>query len=698
MVYKQPENIKDLKTTRNFGIMAHIDAGKTTTTERILFYTGKSHKIGEVHDGQAIMDWMEQEQERGITITSAAITSYWKDHKINIIDTPGHVDFTIEVERSLRVLDGAVAVFDGVNGVEPQSETVWRQADGYKVPRIAFINKMDRVGADFYYSVETIKKKLGANPLPLQLPIGVEDQFQGVVDLILNKAYIWDGEGLGVDFKVTQIPEYLKIKAKEYRKKAIEAICEFDDELLDEYLQGNEPSLEKLKSVLRQGVLDLKVCPVFCGSAFKNKSIQPLLDGILDYLPSPLDRCAVTGKDPKREDKVVICKTDFKEALSALAFKIARDPFSGVLTFIRVYSGVMKAGDALLNPRTQKKERIGKIFKMHSNTREEILEVKAGDIAAIVGLKHTGTGDTLCAARRPVVLERIKFPDPVISVAIEAKSSADQKKLGEGLAALLREDPSCKLDMDLETGQTLLSGMGELHLDILVDRLLKEHKVSANIGKPQVFYREFLENGSKGEARFERVVSGTTEWAKVFLEIEPQKNGETHTFINNFKTDKKLSSILIQAVKGGAMDAMGTGPLTGYPMMGVKIILKHLEWDAFTSGEVCKIVASQAIRHCLKKAKISVYEPVFKVEVLSPGEFVGSVVGDINARKGKVLSIEHKESQQIIYAHIPLASLFGYATDIRSLSQGRGTFSMEFHSYGELSKKSEGELLSKFGR
>ncbi len=698
MVYKQPGTIKDLKLTRNFGIMAHIDAGKTTTTERILFYTGKSHKIGEVHDGQAVMDWMEQEQERGITITSAAITSYWKNHKINIIDTPGHVDFTIEVERSLRVLDGAVAVFDGVNGVEPQSETVWRQADRYKVPRIVFINKMDRVGADFYYSIKTIKKRLSGNPLALQLPIGEEDGFQGVVDLILNKAYIWDGEGLGVDFKVTEIPEYLKIKAKEYRQKAIETICEFDDDLLDEYLKGKQPSLEKLKTVLRQAVLDLKICPVFCGSAFKNKSIQPLLDAILDYLPSPLDRSAVIGRDPKRQDKAIICKTDFKEALSALAFKIARDPFSGVLTFIRVYSGVIKTGEALLNPRTQKKERISKIFKMHSNTREEISEVKAGDIAALVGLKDTGTGDTLCASKRPVVLERIKFPDPVISVAIEAKSSMDQKKLEEGLAALLREDPSCKLDMDPDTGQTLLSGMGELHLDILVDRLLKEYKVSANIGKPQVFYREFLENKSKGEARFERVVSGTTEWAKISLEIEPQKNGEAHMFINNFKTDKKLDSMLIDAIRDGAMDAVGIGPLAGYPMMGIKIILKHLEWDVFTSRGVCKIATSQALRQCLKEAKVSVYEPVFKVEVLSPGEFVGSIVGDINARKGKVLNMEHKGDKQIIHAQIPLASLFGYATDIRSLSQGRAMFSMEFYNYGMLPKKSQNEFLLKFGR
>ncbi len=683
---------------RNIGICAHVDAGKTTTTERVLFYTGISHKIGEVHDGAATMDWMEQEQERGITITSAATTSYWKDHKINIIDTPGHVDFTIEVERSLRVLDGAVAVFDGVNGVEPQSETVWRQANRYKVPRIAFINKMDRIGADFYHSFETIKERLGGNPLPMQLPIGEEDQFQGVVDLLLNKAYIWDGEGLGEDYKEVEVPENLKEKAQEYREKAIETICEFDDDLLEGYLEGNEPSLEKLKETLRAAVLELKVCPTFCGSAFKNKGVQPLLDAVLDYLPSPLDRPAVTGHDPKKEDKEIICKTDFDEASSALAFKIARDPFSGVLTFVRVYSGVIKVGEAMLNPRTQKKERIGKIFKMHSNTREEISEVKAGDIAAIVGLKDTGTGDTLCASKRPVVLERIKFPDPVISVAIEAKSSADQKKLEEGLAALLREDPSCKLDTDPETGQTLLSGMGELHLDILVDRLLKEHKASANVGKPQVSYREFLETGSKGEARFERIVSGATEWAKVSLEVEPLASGSEHTFINKFETEQKLNPMLIEAIKDGAIDAAGTGPLAGYPMMGIKITLKHLEWDAATSDGVCKIAASQAVRQCLKSAKVSLYEPVFKVEAVSPEDFVGSVVGDINARQGKVLNMEHKGDKQTVHAHIPLASLFGYATDIRSLSQGRATFSMEFHDYEALGKKAQEELLSKFGR
>jgi len=699
MSYKQPKKIEDLAVTRNFGIMAHIDAGKTTTTERILFYTGKSHKIGEVHDGQAVMDWMEQEQERGITITSAATTSYWKDHKINIIDTPGHVDFTIEVERSLRVLDGAIAVFDGVNGVEPQSETVWRQANRYKVPRIAFINKMDRVGADFTHSVNTIKERLGGNPLVMQLPIGAEDQFQGMVDVLKGKAYVWDGEGLGEDYKEIDVPENLKAQASAAREKAVETICEFDDELIEKYLEGEEPDMESLKKTLRQAVLELKVCPVFCGSAFKNKGVQPLLDAVLDYLPSPLDRPDVVGKDPKKEDKDIICKTDFEEASSALAFKVARDKFSGALTFIRVYSGVIKVGEALLNPRTGKKERIGKIFKMHSNTREEITEVKAGDIAAIVGLKDTGTGDTLCASRRPVVLERIKFPDPVISVAIEAKSSADQKKLEEGLEALLREDPSCKLSADPETGQTLLSGMGELHLDILVDRLLKEHKASANVGKPQVSYREAIQAKASGEARFERMVGATTEWAKVSIDIEPLEKGSGIRFSNGFTTDAKLNQEWMTAIESGSTDAVGTGPLAGYPMMDLKITLKHLDFDAMATSEgVCRIAASQAVRSALKSADVKLYEPVFKVEATTPEESVGSIVGDINARKGKVLNMEHKGDKQVVHALVPLASLFGYATDIRSLSQGRATFAMEFEDYEALHKKSQEELLSKFGR
>lgn len=699
MAYKHPKTVEDLKWTRNIGIMAHIDAGKTTTTERILFYTGKSHKMGEVHDGAAVMDWMEQEQDRGITITSAATTCYWKEHKINIIDTPGHVDFTIEVERSLRVLDGAVAVFDGVNGVEPQSETVWKQADRYQVPRIAFINKMDRVGADFMASIDSIKTRLGANPLAVQLPIGEEDQFQGVVDVIKEKAYIWKADDKGEDFEEVEIPENLKQESKKLREKVVEAVCEYDDSLMEKYLEGEDLSIEEIVKALRKGVLDLKVCPVFCGSAFKNKGVQPLLEAILSLLPSPLDRMVVVGFDPKREDKKIECKTDFDEASCALAFKIARDPFAGTLTFFRVYSGTIKVGEALLNPRTGKKERFQKVFKMHANSREEISEIKAGDIAAVVGLKETATGDTLCASKRPVVLESIKFPDPVISVAIEPKSSADQKKLEEGLEALLREDPSCAVNIDPETGQTLLSGMGELHLEILVDRLLKEYKAAANIGKPQVSYREAITQVAISDARFERLVGGTTEWAEVGLKISAGEKGKGFHFKNKLSEEQKIQDEWILAIKAGAQDASLSGPLAGYPMIDLNVELVTLKADQqATTGGVCRVAASQAVRKALKDADTKLLEPVFKLEVTTPEEFLGNIVGDINSRRGKVLSMDHKGSNQVVNAHAPLATLFGYATDVRSLSQGRASFSMEFFDYEVLQKKAQDELLSKFGR
>lgn len=699
MAYKHPKTTDDLKWTRNIGIMAHIDAGKTTTTERILFYTGKSHKMGEVHDGAAVMDWMEQEQDRGITITSAATTCYWKEHKINIIDTPGHVDFTIEVERSLRVLDGAVAVFDGVNGVEPQSETVWKQADRYKVPRIAFINKMDRVGADFMASAESIRKRLGGNPLPVQLPIGAEDQFQGVVDLINEKAFIWKADDKGEEFEEVQIPENLKSEAKVLREQILEAACEYDDSLMEKYLEGGELSVDEVIGALRKGVLDLKVCPVYCGSAFKNKGVQPLLQAVLDLLPSPLDRMVVEGFDPKREDKKIECKTDFDEASCALAFKIARDPFAGTLTFFRVYSGTIKVGEALLNPRTGKKERFQKVFKMHANSREEITEIKAGDIAAVVGLKETATGDTLCASKRPVVLESIKFPDPVISVAIEPKSSADQKKLEEGLSALLREDPSCSINVDPETGQTLLSGMGELHLEILVDRLLKEFKAAANVGNPQVSYREAIEGEAKGDARFERLVGGTTEWAGVALKVKAGEKGKGFVFKNKLSVDQKVQDEWITSLQAGVKDAALTGPLAGYPMIDLEVELLKLDADQqVTTGGVCRIAGSQAVRKALKDASAKMLEPVFKLEVTVPEEFIGNVVGDLNSRRGKVLSMDPKGENQVVNAHVPLASLFGYATDVRSLSQGRASFAMEFFDYENLPKKAQDELLSKFGR
>ena len=698
MSYEQPKKVEDLISTRNFGIMAHIDAGKTTTTERILYYTGKSHKIGEVHDGQATMDWMEQEQERGITITSAATTCYWNDHKINIIDTPGHVDFTIEVERSLRVLDGAVAGFDGVNGVEPQSETVWKQADRYSVPRIAFINKMDRVGADFKMSVETIKTKLGGNPLPIQLPIGAEEGFRGVIDLIENKALVWSGEDLGSEFEVQDVPTDMTDEVQIEREKMIETIAEFDDVLVEKYLEGEEISVNEIKTALRKAVLELKVCPVLCGTAFKNKGVQPLLDAVLDYLPSPLDRMEVVGQDPKKEDKDIIVKTSFDEASCAILFKVARDSFSGTLNFIRVYSGVIKAGEALLNPRTGKKERVGKLFKMHANSREEITEVKAGDIAAVVGFKESATGDTLCASKRPVVLESITFPDPVISVAIEPKSAADKKKLEEGLEALQKEDPSCNVSEDPETGQTLLSGMGEPHLDILVDRLLKEYKATANIGQPQVSYREKVEAPNTATVKFERNVNGAIEWAGVEVSVESQDAGSGTVFVSKVDIKEKDSEEWLRYAKEGALGAAASGPLAGYPMMDLKITLNKLEYDLVqTTAGVCRVAASQAVRKAVKESDVKLYEPVFKVEAISPEDFVGAVVGDLNSRGGKVLNMNQKVDKQVVLAHVPLANLFGYATDIRSLSQGRASFSMEFESYERLSKKAEDELLSRFG-
>ena len=543
----EPSKLEDLKFTRNIGIMAHIDAGKTTTTERILFYTGKSHKIGEVHDGDTVMDWMEQEQERGITITSASTTCFWKDHRINIIDTPGHVDFTIEVERSLRVLDGAVAVFDGVNGVEPQSETVWRQADKHRVPRICFINKMDRVGANFEGSVQTIIDRLGANPIPIQIPIGQEDQFQGVIDLISFKALIWKGEGKGENYELRDVPADMMEQATRYREQMIEKVAELDETLTELFIMGEALSEEQIRAALRKGVIELKAFPVICGTAFKNKGIQPLLDSVVAYLPSPIDVPAIVGHDPKREDKEIICKTEWDTNLAALAFKIASDPFAGTLTYVRVYSGVLKVGEQVYNPREDKKERIARLVKMHANSREEIQELKAGDIGAVIGLKFTITGDTLCNTAHPVLLESINAPDPVIAVAIEAKSTAEQEKMLQGLEKLQREDPSCKLRVDPETGQTLLSGMGELHLEILVDRLLREHKVQANVGKPQVTYRETIAKTAKAEGRIERQIAGENQFGHAVVELAPtqlpkMKNPLEHCR-SGFQDQRKNSAV-----------------------------------------------------------------------------------------------------------------------------------------------------------
>jgi elongation factor G len=696
MSIADPTKLEELRFTRNIGIMAHIDAGKTTTTERILFYTKKSHRMGEVHDGDTVMDWMEQEQERGITITAAATTTFWKDHRINIIDTPGHVDFTIEVERSLRVLDGAIAVFDGVNGVEPQSETVWRQATKYKVPRICFINKMDRVGADFDMSVGTIKDKLGARPIPVQYPIGSEDNFQGVVDLIENKALLWKDD-LGEKIDVLDVPGDLEDKVAQLREQMIEAAAEGDDDLMNKYLGGEELTADEIRRGLRKATLSLAINPVFCGSAFKKKGVQPLLDGVVAYLPSPLDVPPVEGKDPAKEDKTILVKTNFEDPTVALAFKVASDPFAGALTFIRVYSGVVKAGETLLNPRTNKRERIQRLVRLHANSRQEIQELRAGDIGASIGLKFTGTGDTLCDQKRPVVLESITFPEPVISVAIEAKSAADQDKMVAGLERLQQEDPSAKVRIDQETGQMLLSGMGELHVEILIDRLLREYKVKANIGKPQVSYREAITGSAQGHGAFEREVAGEKQYAEVTLKIEAKPVDTGIVF--DQKSAAGVDPDFLKAIKSGALEAADVGVLAGYPLMGVQIsLVKVLTRDKESTEMAFKVAASQALREALKSVKSQLLEPVFKLEVFTPDDFMGSVIGDLNARRGKVHSMAPKSGGQVIQAEAPLATLFGYATDIRSLSQGRASFSMEFLAYQPVPPKVEAEILAHLGR
>jgi elongation factor G len=695
-----PQSIDELKWTRNFGIMAHIDAGKTTTTERILFYSGKSHKIGEVHDGDTVMDWMEQEQERGITITAAATTVLWKNHRLNIIDTPGHVDFTIEVERSLRVLDGAIVVFDGVNGVEPQSETVWRQASKHKVPRICFINKMDRVGADFVMSLNSIKEKLLANVIPVQVPIGIEDTFSGVVDLIENKAYIWDKAGKGDEFKVSEIPSDMIADVEKVRIETIEKIVEYDDSLMEKYLGGETPTAAELKSALRKGVLALKAFPVFCGSAFKNKGVQPLIDATIDYLPSPIDRGFVIGHDPERTEKEIICKLDFDEPAACLAFKISSDLFAGTLSFVRVYSGKIKVGETLYNPRTEKKERIQKLVKMHANSRSEVQEIKAGDLGAIVGLKFTGTGDTLTETKRIVVLETITFPEPVISVAVEAKSSADQDKMMIGLEKLSKEDPSCRIRQDAETGQTLLSGMGELHLEILVDRLFREHKVHANVGKPQVSYRETILNTASGEMVIDRLMAGDPQFAKVTIKIEPLIRGGGIQFVNLVK-NTLLTPVLLKAIESGFREAAEVGPIASYSMIDMKGALIGAEFrDPQSTSEMAfKAASSLALRDAIRKAGAQLLEPIMKVEVVCPDDFVGSVIGDLNSRRGKVHSMSMKTGGgQVINCEAPMVALFGYATELRSLSQGRASFSMEFKAYEAVPSKVKEEILTKLGR
>lgn len=694
-----PKSVEDLKWTRNIGIMAHIDAGKTTTTERILFYTGKSHKMGEVHDGNTVMDWMVQEQERGITITAAATTCFWKNHRINLIDTPGHVDFTIEVERSLRVLDGAVAVFDGVNGVEPQSETVWRQADKHKVPRLCFINKMDRVGADFDMSLGTISEKLKANPISIHMPIGSEANFQGLIDLIEMKSYLWAKSQTGNDFETAEIDADHIDEATKRREVLIEKVSEFDEKILEKYINGEVVTAQEIKAALRIGTLALKATPVLCGAAFKNRGVQPLLDAVVDYLPSPLDVPPVVGHDPERPDKEIVCKTDFDEPVAALAFKIANDPFSGALTYIRVYSGTVTVGSQLLVPREGKKERIQRLVRLHANSREEIQELKAGDIGAVIGLKFTGTGDTMCESRRPVVLESITFPEPVISVAIEAKSQADQDKMVQSLDRLQREDPSCRIKIDQETGQMLLSGMGELHLEILVDRLLREFKVQANIGKPMVSFRETIIDKVSATGVFQREIAGKNHFAQVSLQLSPRARGAGFEFTNSTKGIVGLTDEFIRAVRDGAKESAEIGALAGYPLIdvGVTFIGATVNPDE-SSAMAFKIASANAFREALRSAKSQILEPIFKVEVVTPEEFMGNVIGDLNSRRGKVNHMTPRSGFQVIDAEMPLQTMFGYATDLRSISQGRATFSMEFLAYALVPPKIEQEILQRIGR
>jgi elongation factor G len=683
-----------LDRVRNIGIMAHIDAGKTTTTERILYYTGRTHKMGEVHEGAATMDWMAQEQERGITITSAATTAFWRDHRINIIDTPGHVDFTVEVERSLRVLDGAIAVFDSVAGVQPQSETVWRQADKYKVPRIAFINKMDRTGANFFAAVQSMRERLGANPLPVQIPIGQEDKFRGVVDLVEMQAIVYKDE-LGQQFDVGEIPEGLVEQAQEYHHQLIDAISHFDDEVLEAYIE-DESSVtpEMIRRAVRAGTLADEITPVLLGSAFKNKGVQPLLDAVIDYLPSPLDVPPVHGIDPKTEADTER-QASPKEPFSALAFKVMSDPYVGKLTYFRVYSGTLKAGDRVLNTTTGRTERVGRILQMHANHREEREEIMAGEIAAGVGLKNTTTGDTLAAESAPIVLESMSFPDPVISVAVEPRSKADQDKLSTGLARLADEDPTFRVTTDEETGQTLISGMGELHLEIIVDRLKREFNVDANVGRPQVAYRETVGKAvEKVQGRFVRQTGGSGQYGDAIINLAPQDPGAGYEFADKI-VGGKIPKEYIPAVDAGIREAMDAGVLAGYPVVDVKVELVDGSYHEVDSSErAFKIAGSMAFKEAMKRAKPKLLEPVMLVEVTTPEEYLGDVMGNLNSRRGRVEGMQPVGNAQVIRAIVPLAEMFGYATDIRSMSQGRATFHMEFDHYEEVPQSIATEIVA----
>jgi elongation factor G len=679
---------------RNIGIMAHIDAGKTTTTERILFYTGISHRIGEVHDGNAVMDWMEQEQERGITITSAATTCFWNDHRINIIDTPGHVDFTIEVERSLRVLDGAVAVFDSVAGVEPQSETVWRQADRYKVPRICFVNKMDRTGANFFRTVDMIVDRLGANPLVLQLPLGSESDYLGLIDLVEMRAIIWEDESLGAKFNYQDIPAEYAEQAAEYRAKLVEAAVEQEDDALEKYLEGNEPDVETLKRCIRKGTIAAAFVPVLNGSAFKNKGVQPLLDAVIDFLPSPVDVSHVTGVVPETEEEVVR-KTSDDEPFSALAFKIMTDPFVGSLSFVRIYSGVLESGNSILNTVKGKRERIGRMLQMHANSREDIKEARAGDIVAIAGLKLTTTGDTLSAEDKPVVLERMDFPDPVIEIAVEPKTKNDQEKMGVALNRLAQEDPSFRVSSDLESGQTIIKGMGELHLEIIVDRMKREFKVDANVGAPQVAYRETITKATEIDYTHKKQTGGSGQFARVKMAFEPLEPGSGFVFEDEIRGGN-IPKEYIPGVEKGLISVAESGLLAGFPLIDFKVrLIDGAYHDVDSSVMAFEIASRAAIREAMPKLGVKLLEPVMKVEVVTPEEYMGDVIGDLNSRRGQISATDPRGNATAISAMVPLANMFGYVNTLRSMSQGRAQFTMHFDHYEQVPQAVSDEVRAK---
>ncbi|SFR85056.1 translation elongation factor 2 (EF-2/EF-G) [Agromyces sp. CF514] len=695
--------LTDLSKVRNIGIMAHIDAGKTTTTERILFYTGVNHKIGETHDGASTTDWMEQEKERGITITSAAVTCFWNKNQINIIDTPGHVDFTVEVERSLRVLDGAVAVFDGKEGVEPQSETVWRQADKYNVPRICFVNKMDKLGADFYFTVDTIISRLGAKPLVLQLPIGSESQFEGVVDLIEMRALTWRGDAkgdvqMGAKYEIEPIPADLVEKAEEYRTALLEVVAESDDALLEKYFGGEELTIAEIKGAIRKMTVNSEIYPVLCGSAFKNRGVQPMLDAVIDFLPSPLDVPAVEGRNPRNEDEVIERHADANDPFSALAFKVAVHPFFGRLTYVRVYSGHLDSGAQVINSTKGKKERIGKIFQMHANKENPVDSVTAGNIYAVIGLKDTTTGDTLCDPDNQVVLESMTFPDPVIEVAIEPKTKADQEKLGTAIQKLAEEDPTFRTELNPETGQTVIKGMGELHLDILVDRMKREFNVEANVGKPQVAYRETIKRAvEKHDYTHKKQTGGSGQFAKIQFAIEPLEVTAEKTYeFENKVTGGRVPREYIPSVDAGFQDAMQYGILAGYPMVGVKaMLLDGAAHDVDSSEMAFKIAGSMGFKEAARKANPVLLEPLMSVEVRTPEEYMGDVIGDLNSRRGQIQSMEDAAGVKVVRAHVPLSEMFGYIGDLRSKTSGRAVYSMEFESYAEVPKAVADEIVQK---